>query len=274
MKTLKLARVLALILTLALFGCDSGGGGNGGGGGGEDTAGGGEDTVVPASSCAELVDLTGRSFKITKLNATYPTDNLDPVWAKDIGTYDLVLIFNVVAHDTAAGVLTLTMTSAVAELVDGEPVAYTYALEPAQFQAALEEDPNGCKFVIAEGDEIELDIITPTVSKPFHIEGITGSGVIGNDGTTIRDGFLQGGILESEAEDLCLEVVGMGTVNFHWFMNLAHLCADYDLDGDGTVDAYFFEGYFDAELTDLFQPGITPIESLVESCDPHTDECM
>ena len=269
--------MLALILTLALamFGCDSGDdGGSGGGPGADTTGGGGEDTtVVPEASCADLVDLTGRSYKITKLNATYPPDNLDPGWAKDIGTYDLVLIFNVVAHDVAAGSLTLTMTSAVAEMVDGAPVKYTYALEPAQFEAALEDDPNGCKFVIAEGSEIELDIITPTVSKPFHIEGITGSGVIGNDGTTITDGFLQGGILEAEAEDLCLEVVGMGTVNFHWFMNLAHLCADYDLDGDGTTDSYFFEGYLDAEITDLFQPGITPIESLVETCEAHTEEC-
>ncbi|MFH1529296.1 MAG: hypothetical protein ABIK09_01035 [Pseudomonadota bacterium] len=263
--------ILGLILALSLFGCDSGGGSSGGG---VDTTGGGEDTPVPAASCADLVDLTGRSFAITKLNATYPTGNLDPVWAKDISTYELVLVFNVVEHDRDGGTLTLTMTSALAEM-DGEtPVAYTYALVPAQFQTALEDDPNGCKFVIAADNKIELDIITPTVSKPFHIEGITGSGVIGDDGTTISDGFLQGGIRETEAEDLCLEVVGLGTVNFHWFMNMAHLCADYDLDGDGTNDAYFFEGYLDAELTTLFQPGITPIESLVETCEPDTDECL
>ena len=265
------AIILATILGITLFGCDSGG--SGGGGGGDDTKGGGEDTPVVAASCADLVDLSDRSFKITKLNATYPTDNLDPVWAKDMSTYDLVLIFHVVAHDMETGVLTLTMTSAMAEMDGDTPLSFTYALEPAEFQTTLVDDPKGCKFVIAEGNEIELDIITPTVSKPFHIEGITGSGIIGNDGTTITDGFLQGGILETEAENLCMEVVGMGTVNFHWFMNLAHLCADYDLDGDGTNDSYFFEGYLDAEITDLFKPGLIPIKSLVETCDAHTDEC-
>jgi len=228
---------------------------------------------LPAGACAEMPDLTGRAYRVTSLIATQPTDQVNEVWATDIGKYDLVLVFYVVSHNIETGDVELQVTSAAAEKTDNgdgtfTPISYKYLLEPATFAAFFD----GCK--LRWTAPIELNIVTPTISKPFHVFGIVGHVVMAPDGSKLLDSWLEGAILETETHDLCLMFPGLGVANFHWFMNLAHICADFDSDEDGTIDSYRFSGHLSAiDETEYFQLGVEPVESLVEVCEPNTEDC-
>jgi hypothetical protein len=268
---MKHALLVSLIALGFLFGCDSG----------ETTEEPGEDTNIAVdttvdagnqTSCEGLPDLTGKSWRILTLKATTPTPELDPVWAMDIASYDLVLVFRVIMHDVETNELTMTVTSAKAVVTEEDGarslVSYKYSMEPAQFSVFLD----GCSFEITE--PFLLNVITPTVSKPFPVEVRLGRGEFANGGLEIKNGYLEGGIRESEGSTLCLSFPGIGTANFHWFMNLARICPDHDLDGDGTIDSYAFTGTFNATQEDFFLEGIDPIEPIGGACDAHTDECI
>jgi hypothetical protein len=229
---------------------------------------------LPAGACSEMPDLTGRAYRVTSLIATQPTDQVNEVWATDIGKYDLVLVFYVVSHNVETGDVELQVTSASAEKTDNgdetfTPVSYKYLLEPATFAAFFD----GCK--LKWTDPIELNIVTPTISKPFHVFGIVGHVVMSPDGNKLLDSWLEGAILATETHDLCLTIPGLGVANFHWFMNLAHICPDFDSDGDGSIDSYRFSGHLSAvDETELFELGVKPVESLVEDCVPNTEDCV
>jgi hypothetical protein len=228
---------------------------------------------LPAPECPGLPDMTGKVFRITSLVAKDPTDKINEVWAADIGDYELVILFHVVEHDMAAGTAKLRVTSATAEKETAEdgtitPLKYNYMLDPAVFNAYFE----GCR--IRWDEPIELDIVTSTISKPFHVFGITGFCDISEDGTEILHSWLSGAILESEAQDLCMTIPGMGVANFHWFMNLAHICPVFDSDKDGNLDSYKFTGTLaGVEETELFDDAIIPFTTDIE-CDPHLDQCQ
>ncbi len=228
---------------------------------------------VPAPECPNLPDMTDRVFRITLLDAKDPTDKINEVWAADIADYELVILFHVVEHDVAAGTAKLRVTSATAEKEVAEdgtitPLKYNYMLDPAVFNAYFD----GCR--IKWDEPIELDIVTATISKPFHVFGITGFCDINEDGTEILHSWLSGAILETEAQDLCMTIPGMGVANFHWFMNLAHICPVFDSDGDGTLESYKFTGTLaGVEETELFDHEIIPFTTDIE-CDPHLDQCQ
>ena len=228
---------------------------------------------VPPPECPGLPDMTGRVFRITSLDAKEPTDKINEVWAADIGDYELVILFHVVEHDLEAGTARLRVTSATAAKSVAEdgtitPLKYNYMLDPAVFDAYFD----CCR--IRWDDPIELDIVTSTISKPFHVFGITGFCDINADGTEITNSFLSGAILEAEAQDLCMTIPGMGVANFHWFMNLAKICPDFDSDGDDVFESYKFSGVLSGvEETELFDEAIIPFTTDIE-CDPHLDTCL
>lgn len=232
-----------------------------------------EDTETPPAQCPGLPDLTGASFRVTSLIAKEPTDKVNEVWAADIASYELVIVFNVVEHNVAEETLRLRVTSAKATKETAEdgtitPIKYNYMLDPAVFDAYLD----GCR--IRWEDPIELDIVTSTISKPFHVYGITGYCDVNETGTEITKSWLSGAILETEAQDLCMTIPGMGVANFHWFMNLAKICPDFDNDNDGVFESYKFSGELKGvNETDLFDPEIMPFETDIE-CDLHDDQCM
>jgi hypothetical protein len=247
--------------------------------GSEDKEPGGQDVLLEDSAGQDAealtVDLTGKVFFITVLEATAPTKELNKVWAKAIDEYNLTLLFLVKAHDPVAGTITAAFTTGTSEATEADGV-YTLvkmmpALEPVDFTAKL----TGRRFDIQ--GEVSFDIHDPTVNKPFHVEGITGYGVFSADGTAIEDCQLTGGIRETQAEGMCATLLTLGVVNFHWFMNLIHLCPDWDLDGDQTMDAYYFQGHLEAvERTSFYENTITPIvpNDNVKNCQPHTEECI
>lgn len=230
------------------------------------------DEDLPPPECPNLPDMTGRVFRVTSLTAKAPTNVVDEVWAADIADYELVILFHIVAHDLAAGTAQLRVTSATAEkdiAGDGTitPLKYNYMLDPAVFDAYLD----GCR--IGWDEPIELDIVTSTISKPFHVFAITGFCDINEAGTEILHSWLSGAILETEAQDLCMTIPGMGVANFHWFMNLAGICPDFDVDQDGTFESYKFSGELSGvEETHLFDEAIVPFTTDIE-CDVHLDEC-
>lgn len=267
------ALVMACSLALA-FSC-------GGGDGDDDTT---QDTVQEQDTEATdnatgdgyvsvLPDLTGKAFRITMLKGVLPTDIVNPTWEEDIKNYELVLVIHVISHDITTGdaVFEITSCSSVYE-EDAEgnrtPVSYQFALEPSVFSTHLD----GVDFKIS--DPIDLSIVTKTVSKPFHVFGVTGYGTFSEDGSRINECWLEGAIHEDETTDLCLIIPDMGSVNFHWFMNLAKICPDFDSTGDELFDSYKFKGYLGAkDETEYFLPGIVPIE-ITEDCTPDTATCV
>ncbi len=227
---------------------------------------------LPPPQCPTLPDMTGRVFRITSLKAKDPTDLMNDVWATDIADYELAILFHVVEHDLAAGTAKLRVTSATVEkdiAEDGTitPLKYNYMLDPAVFNAYFD----GCR--ISWDEPIALDIVTATISKPFHVSGITGFCDINEDGTKILHSWLSGSIRETEAQDLCMTLPGVGVANFHWFMNLAKICPDYDADGDGTAESYKFSGELSGvEETELFDEEIVPFTTDIE-CKPDLELC-
>ncbi len=226
----------------------------------------------PPPQCPGLPDLTGQVYRVTSLVASAPTDIVNEVWEVDIANYDLVILFHVVEHNVAENTLRLRVTSATAERIDNgdgtfSPVKYNYMLDPAVFDAYLD----GCR--IRWDEPIGLDIVTATISKPFSVFGITGYCDLSADGKEITKSFLSGAILETMAQDLCLNVPGMGVVNFHWFMNLAHICPDFDADGDTAFESYKFAGELKGKReTEYFDPEIVPFAVDIP-CTAHTEQC-
>jgi len=222
---------------------------------------------VPATG---FPNLAGKAFVVTVLEAVEPTDLINETWASDMATYDLTILFYVVSHDSETGKFEFKVTSCAAEK-EGEgdnikPLKFNFALDPSVVTGTL----NGTNFAFDE--PFELDIMTPTINKPFHLFGLTGTGRFNKTGTMIQECWLEGAIKEDEIFDLCLTMPIMGPVNFHWFMNTGYLCPDFDSDEDGVVDSYKFSGDMAAEETDLFDPSeIVTIVSLVEEC-PYDDE--
>ena len=261
--------LLSFILFLGMVGCDGGGTASGPG---EDTAV-PEDTVGPTGCTLE--DLTGRAYRITVLESQQPTDALNPTFAVDIATYVNIIVFHIVEHNQEEGYLMMRAGPCSAAFVDPDaeppvPTAFYYGLETTPFRVELD----GCNFEITE--PTVLDMMFKTLNKPYRVDRLLGNGTLKKDPSGIEDGHLEGGILVDTAIDLCTTIPGFGVVNFHWFMNLAHICPNFDTDDDGAMDAYYFAGTFDAvEVTDLFVTDqIVPIESIVEVCDPHDAECF
>jgi len=265
--------LLSLILVLSLAACDSGNGN----GGGVDTAP-AEDTATPEDNggggCT-LPDLTGNAFRITVLESQQPTDALNPTFAVDIATYVNILVFHIVEHNLEEGYIMMHAGPCSAEFEDPDaedlvPTAFHYGLPTEPFRVEID----GCDFEIEEAAVLEM--MFKTLNKPYKVDRLFGRGTIRADLSGIDNGQLEGGILVDTAIDLCTTIPGFGVVNFHWFMNLAHICPNFDTNDDDVMDAYYFAGTFNAtDVTDLFIPGeIVPIDSLVDVCNPHDDECF
>ena len=262
--------LISLFLALSIPACDGGGGG--GVNPAEDTA--ASDDAGGGGGCT-LPDLTGRAYRVTVLESQQPTDALNPTFTQDIATWVNVLIFHVLEHDLEEGYIMMTTGPCSTEFEDPDaaepvPAAFRYALPTEPFRVDLD----GCSFRINEA--AVLDMMFETLSKPYRIDRLFGDGLIREDLSGIDDGHLEGGILVETAVDLCTTIPGFGVVNFHWFMNMAHICPNFDTDDDGAMDAYYFSGTFTAEdVTELFVAGeVEPIESLINECEPHVDECV
>ncbi len=222
-----------------------------------------------------LPDLTGTVYLATELIATEPTDTLNEAWAAMVADYTLAIAFVVVDHDVATQTMELDLASAwvdrsLAEDGSVEPLAYRFALEPVRLKLHFD----GLEFSIS--GIFAIDLVPMAVNKPFHVHGAVGSGRFSEDGQQIAELRLEGFLAEEQMVDFCLLMPGLGSVNFRWFMNLAHICATTDSDEDGTADSYLFKGFVKASADDegLFEPGIEPIAPLISTCKLDTEDCV
>ncbi len=186
-------------------------------------------------------------------------------------------MFYIVEHNQEEGYIMMHAGPCSAEFVDPDaapadlvPTAFHYGLPTEPFRVELD----GGDFNIEEPAVLEM--MFKTLNKPYKVDRLLGYGTIRKDLSGIENGHLEGGILVDTAIDLCTTIPGFGVVNFHWFMNLAHICPNHDNDDDDIFDAYYFAGTFDAtDVTDLFVPDeIVPIASQVDVCEPHDAECF
>jgi len=227
----------------------------------------------PNEKCSILPDLTGRSFRVWEMFATEPTELINEFWAEGVKDYTIVILFHVVKHDVHACEMDMLVSTAWADKVKNDdgtytPLEYRYAQDPALLRVAL----NGLDIELIE--ELDLTLMSETVSKPIFIEGLVGGGSFSEDGKNMEELNLSGYITEESTFGLCLNFPVIGPANMHWFMTTGGICPKADLDEDGKPDAYNFKGVVRAvDESDLFKPGIHPIESLIEECPYHDEQC-
>ena len=248
-----------------------------GDGKGDDVRVGGDvaDSAWRPAACPGMPNLTGKSYRVTHMEATKPIDDLNEVWNNEIAKYFLVLVFYIIEHDEENGKLKVRVGPCKAQaeqLEDGAWVAYGFNYIQDANVPEVTMDLDGCNFSF--DDPIALDVLTPTVSKAFPVSITSGHGVFIKKGLEMEKVDLVGYIKESETFDLCMTMPPFGEPNVHWLFNLLHLCPDLDLDGDGVKDAYEFEGWLSTEITDLLDPETSVVlESLVEECLIDQVEC-
>lgn len=222
----------------------------------------------------ELPDLTGRTYRVYEMFAIEPTDKINETWQVTIEDYSLILLFRVVSHDPAAGTMIMDAGAGWAdreEQADGTFTisSFQFGLVPGQIHFQF----TGNTFVVTQ--PFELDLFPLTVNKPFHIHKVVGHGHFSEDGSRLEEIFMDGFLAEAQVIDFCLILPGFGSVNFHWFMNLAGICALTDSDGDDLPDSYNFKGILRAQdESHLFVEGIHPIEPQVAECNVHADPCI
>jgi len=259
--------VLALAAILSLHGCD-----------GVDDAGPGvaldDDVVaapdVPGEFASSLPDLTGRVYLFSRLETYRPTDMLNSTWTKDLANHTIVILLRIDAHDRATDAISASVVSGAAALdaETGAVVAYHPDRTPVVLEVVIEDG------VFEVEEPFEWDLMTENLSRALPMVDLTGYGEVLPDGTGIRNGFFEGGVLEGDMQTLCMGVAGLGAVNLQWFMTLGGICADRDTDGDGVPDAYTFDWYFDAvEVTDLYDPSPLHVVPWLDECVAHTGSC-
>jgi len=219
------------------------------------------------------MDLTGKTYRVTDFLVDVPSNVMNESWEQDIAVGDLVLLLRVAQHNVATGELTLFLGSgkATIETQNGQPVftAFAFALAPSETAAIVDAD---CKIVLMQSFLLEL--LTANANKPLAIKVLSGTAKLSPNGMNVVTAQLSGGIQEVEVFDFCLNIPGLGTANLHWFFNLAHICPSTDFDADGAPEAYAFEATFKAEATELFVPGIQPVESKIAQCVVHDLPCV
>jgi hypothetical protein len=235
--------------------------------------------VAPDRSGAEawggpaLPDLTGTVYRATEFVAYEPTDQLNEAWAAMVANHTLAVLFVVQEHNQQEQRMTIEMTSAwieteLDETGQVEATEYRFGLEPVTITLELD----GVDFTIP--GTFAIDLFPMSVNKPFHIHGATGYGRLSPGGQGLEELRLAGFLAESQVADFCLNMPGLGDVNLHWFLNLAHICATADSDGDGQGDSYLFKGLVRGVVeADRYRAGVHPIEPLVSECSVHDEAC-
>ncbi len=238
--------------------------------------------------CTDPSRLSGRTFRADVLEASHPTDLLNEFFQQSADRFELVMVIHFGDYDPETGTLDGTIGAATAVVGDcdydcdadadvdadsdtgrGEEInSFSWALEPTPITIRTE----GCTFEVM--GEFDLDICAATASKVLALKRMTGKGSLHPDGSRLRFDDLAGYLPESEVESLCIGMPGLGTVNFHWFMNAAGICANADSDGNGAADAYNFVGIVEAtEDSGRFVDEVTGPVFGVAQCPPDTGKC-
>lgn len=223
----------------------------------------------PRANCNNLPDFTGRAYLLTTLATAGNGDRLSRLWQGFDQPAPPTVLY-VVNHFVEDKTLHFrTAPAHVGTGGDGKPTKVVFAGTATEFSATL----TGCK--MAMNFPFQMSIMLATTSVPMALADVTGSASIETDGSAITNGKLRGVIPEEATFDACALVPGLGTLNFHNFMNMTTTCPNADLDDDEVCDGYLFEAEFEAvEVTDAFDPtGYQSIDPIVGGCEAHDSPC-
>lgn len=213
-----------------------------------------ESTVAP--SLLDLVDLTGKAFRFATLALTKPLPDelnstvssvIDPMIAD--GTFNLVVAID--ADDRTGLTLDGRIGSAVKTddtLALGDDAQTLAALWANATTARFDSTEEGVPFVLF------IDMGDESLNVSLPIENLRLSGILNDTGTDITAGQMNGALTMKAAQETL--VMGMSIASF--LDGSAPLMAadpavqpDLDMNGDGTLDAFSFQGCFTAKIVDL-----------------------
>ena len=216
-----------------------------------------------------LPDLTGRAYRITEFHLESPGTSAEGGGTEGTGTFDMPLVLYVAEYEAATGELTMKLGPTTGKTGSGDSSGPVWAMEPATFGAHLD----GLSFKSV--GTFNLNVATEKANQALVVEKVVASGTFAPDAQRIEIGLLKGLIWEGSAQSLCLVLDGMGTVNYHWFLNLAAICPTLDTDGDGVCDSYPFVAYFNchATLPDFDGDALGVYEPEVDDCPGHSEPC-
>jgi len=232
---------------------------------------------APVENCD---DVLGKVYRFDSITVIEPSDDegaisglINALWATDIDTDYLNLIFPVKNYDANTGELLFLGGGGVATDGNGvkageelyDPTTATYSLYPDltfTFSTILNE----CTFETIETTEIVLLSGKVTVVESDECADVPGIYVqdldlvasFGSNGDQLNSGHITGVLSEHVAD--CLEARGLiggpdSAINFGKFMKtVGKIELNLDLDDDGVMDAWTFVADFTAATIDNYVP--------------------
>ena len=225
-------------------------------------------------------DVVGKVYRFDSITVIEPSDDegvvsslINSLWATDIETDYLNLVFPVQAYDSETGNLTFQGGGAIATDSNGvkagedayDATTATYSLSPDltfDFSTQLDE----CAFKTIESTQIVLLSGKVTVVDSEECSDVPGIFIqdlyleanLETNGESLSGGHITGVLSEHVAD--CLEARGLiggpdSAINFGKFMKtVGKVELNLDLDNDGTMDAWSFVADFTAASIDNYVP--------------------
>jgi hypothetical protein len=196
--------------------------------------GGGTDTAAPP--CDATPDLTGKVFLVDSIVIEEPDDQmlldaLNPLFATDIASGALVMLFHVTAWDPATGVAQVDVGNGVLD-------AGNYVWDGTANQLELNVDK--CAFTMST--ESSLQLKPATVNKPIIVSGLLVDGRFAADASALPDAHIVGAIKRSDADGLEVTIGTLPPVELDDLFDSFGLIENADTNKDGTPDGWKLTG--------------------------------
>jgi hypothetical protein len=190
------------------------------------------------SECTQDTSPVGQTYLIETMEVTEPANDallsqLNTLWASDIETGKLIILFHIVDRDDEAGTSTILVGSGK---VEGD--VYSFESTPSTVSLSV----SNCNYATAA--PADLTLAPQSLNKPVHMTAVDVCGQFAADATGIPFSFLAGSIREEDATGI---EVSINPDEPDFTVDLAELLGsfvdlDMDTDGDGTMDAWALKG--------------------------------
>ncbi len=189
----------------------------------------------------DVEDLSGYAFRFNTLTLSKPItgtvgDDLNKFFAESIEKGELNVLMQVADHDKEGE--TILFNIGAGSIVSEEE--YSFTEDPSE----LECEALGGKFTTVTPSTLAFpnSLITP---PKLPISQVRLGGVISADGKSITKGSLVGALTMEDAQS-----IKMG-LTFDKLLASMSIDPNLDLDKDGTMDAWLFEGAFEATAVEV-----------------------
>jgi hypothetical protein len=200
------------------------------------TGGSGPADVVPQPSDVTVASLTGRGYRIARLELLGPfeglvADTLNNYFTEQIEADGLNVLFKVLSDDRETGALAFQLG---AGQVAG--AGYQFIDEGAELDCVLSGD-------LFQSSQPSLLVLPNDALAPptLPINELSVSARVSEDGSAFSAGTLAGALTQEDGE--AIKILGLPLANF---LADSEIPPDLDLDDDGTMDAWLFEFSFEA----------------------------